>query len=64
VNRRFDIGDLVHFKINNAYFGLCVVTGYGKSSFKEGQYIVVNCASGEVYVAFDYELYSVEEFGI
>lgn len=64
MNRRFDIGDLVHFKMDNAYFGLCVVTGFGKNYFKDGQYTVVNCASSEVYVAFDYELFSVEEFGI
>ena len=54
----------MHFKMDNAYFGLCVVTGFGKNFFKDGQYTVVNCASGEVYIAFDYELFSVEEFGI
>jgi hypothetical protein len=50
--------------MDNAYFGLCLVVNFGKNFFKDGQYILINCASGEIYIAFDYELFSVDEFPV
>jgi len=48
--------------MDNAYFGLCIVKGFGKNIFKDGQYQIMNCATGEVYIAFEYELFSPDEF--
>lgn len=61
---KYDIGDLVHFRMHDIYFGLCIVKGFGKNFFKDGQYQVINCATGEIYIAFEYELFSPEEFEI
>jgi len=59
---KYNIGDLVYFRMDNAYFGLCIIKGFGKNYFKDGQYQVVDCITGEVYIAFEYELFPPEEF--
>ena len=63
-NFKYAIGDLVHFKMDNAYFGLCIIKGFGKNYFNDGQYQLINCVTGEIYIAFEYELFSPEEFVI
>lgn len=52
----------MYFRMDNAYFGLCIIKGFGKNYFKDGQYQVVDCITGEVYIAFEYELFPPEEF--
>lgn len=63
-NFKYVIGDLVHFKMDNAYFGLCIIKEFGKNYFNSGQYQIINCATGEVFIAFEYELFSPEEFQV
>lgn len=54
------IGDLVHFRMDNYDYGLCVVKDCGKKFFKDDQYLLVHCATGEVYVAFPYEIEKID----